>query len=92
MGEGRRQKGVRESSGVCFILCDFDMQLMPKRKREREREQTRDKNIFTSQRVFSIRNHNLAKAESVIHTPIQREMGGSLTSLLDYQSMYASIS
>lgn len=46
MGEERRQKGVRESSGVCFILCDFDMQLMPKRKRERERGNRRETRTF----------------------------------------------
>lgn len=51
MGEESRQKGVSDSipslSGVCFILCDFDMQLMPMlAKREREGESRRETRTF----------------------------------------------
>lgn len=91
MGEERRQKGVRESSGVCFILCDFDMQLMPKRKRERERGNRRETRTFLrAKESFQSETTTWLKPK-VLHTHTQSHGGFPLLPLLDCQSMYASI-
>lgn len=96
MEEERRQKGVRESSGVCFILCDFDMQLMPmpaKRERETERGSRRETRTFLrAKESFQSETTTWLKPKVLhTHTHTHREVGGCPTPRLDCQSMYASI-